>query len=70
MARFRVRYVIGAGPDSEELVEVEAAMFASWESFIDFYSQASFNMLGTANPAGEIVLRVRSDLIADITKLS
>jgi hypothetical protein len=66
---FRVRYKIGLAPaeaDTDDVLEVEAAMFVTNGTFIDFYSDAGRNVGGTLNASGDVVFRVSADIVADI----
>lgn len=66
---FRVRYKIGQAPaeaDEDDVLRVEAAMFVTNGTFIDFYSRGDRNMGGTLNPTGDVVFRVSADMVADI----
>ena len=63
---FRLRYILGANPDQNDEVNVTAKAFVTNGDFIDFYSDAARNIHGTLTPSGDIVYRVRADLVADI----
>lgn len=71
MATYHVRYAIGQGPQgSDDVLEVEAATFKTNGDFTDFYSSSEKNIGGGYNATGDVVLRVRNDMVADIRRLS
>jgi hypothetical protein len=70
MAKFRIRYVVGQGPEgSEDVLEVDAAMFQTAGDFTDFFSKGEENLSGRLNSSGDVVMRVRNDFVADIRKI-
>jgi hypothetical protein len=69
MATFRIRFLPNQGPGGDDEIQVTAATYTSHDIFVDFYDASVQNIAGTLNPLGNIVHRVRADLIADISKL-
>ena len=70
MAKFSIRYLVGHGPDGAgDVIELEAATFKTVGDFTDFYSSGQTNMVGLLNPSGEVVMRIRNDLLADIRQI-
>jgi hypothetical protein len=70
MAKFSIRYIVGHGPDGAgDVIELEAATFKTVGDFTDFYSNGQKNLGGLLIPSGEVVMRVRNDLVADIRQI-
>lgn len=66
MPKFEIRYVTEGLEDAPEPVVVEAAMFATVGEFTDFFSRSNTSLGGASMPSGDVVFRVRNDLVADI----
>jgi hypothetical protein len=70
MAKFRIRYVVGQGPEgSDDVVDLDAAVFQTVGNFTDFFSSGDRNVGGLLNPSGDVVMRVKNDIVADIRQI-
>jgi hypothetical protein len=72
MPKYQVRYKHLQGPDgSDDVVVVEAAMFATDGKFVDFYSGAVEPPSGGVMvPMGNVIFRVADDILADVRYMS
>jgi hypothetical protein len=72
MPKYQVRYKYNQGPEgSDDVVVVEAAMFATEGKFVDFYSGAVEPQAGGVMvPTGNVVYRVAEDILADVKYMS
>jgi hypothetical protein len=67
--RYGVRYTSELGTEGKGVIEIEAATFKTVGDFVDVYSGAIRNVGGTFNSSGDVVLRVRADVLLDVSLL-
>lgn len=74
MAVYNIRYAPGSAPqgaNEDSVLSIEAAIYVTEGDFIDFYSRAEPGGMGQEFvPRGEVLHRVRKDIVLDISKVS
>jgi hypothetical protein len=59
----------GHGPEEGDRIEFEAAMYKTNGEFVDFYTKGTRNIGGTLNASGDIVRRIRTDVLLEIEQV-